>query len=110
MSKKDISNKIEKILAFEQKLSVEILSLSAFLDTDDDEFMAVYLQGEIKSSKNSVDDDFSIVAAVYDSNDRVVATTDHFISSEDFMGFDVFSMSVDIPTKDISKIKIYPKK
>jgi HNH endonuclease len=111
MSKKDITKTIEKLLAFEQKLNVEISSTSAYIDADeDDDFISISIQGEVSCHQGTIAEDFNIVAAAYDNNGRVVATTEHFISSEDFMGFDTFSMSMDTPTRDISKIKLYPKR
>ncbi|MCE5277130.1 MAG: hypothetical protein ABFD92_16495 [Planctomycetaceae bacterium] len=55
--------------------------------------------------------DILIKVVVYDSKGRVMGQDDQEITSSDFYGFEVFAISVfHLPSNEISKIAIIPKK
>lgn len=111
MSKIDLTSKIEQLEAFEERLGVSFKSLSAFMDADDDDYISIDVLGEIHAAKGTkINDDINVTIAIYDSNDRVVVTSQCGFDSEDFFGFDTFSEQLYVPVKNISKIRIYPKK
>lgn len=114
MAKLDLTSKIERLEAFEERLMVSFKSLSAFMDADedeDDDYIMVDVRGEIHAATGTkIKNDITWVIAIYDTSDRVIGTSESTYYSEDFFGFDTFSESVHISVKNIAKIRIYPKK
>jgi len=114
MAKLDLTSKIERLEAFEERLMVSFKSLSAFMDADedeDDDYIMVDVRGEIHAAIGTkIKNDITVVIAIYDNSDRVIGTSESTYYSEDFFGFDTFSESVHISVKNIAKIRIYPKK
>ena len=114
MAKLDLTSKIERLEAFEERLMVSFKSLSAFMDAnayEDDDYIMVDIHGEIHSTTGTkIKNDVTAVIAVYDDSDRVIGTAESTYYSEDFFGFETFSESVHISVRDVAKIRIYPKK
>jgi hypothetical protein len=114
MAKLDLTSKIERLEAFEERLMVNFKSLSAFMDADedeDDDYIMVDVRGEIHAATGTeIKNDITMVIAIYDKSDRVIGTSESTYYSEDFFGFDTFSESVHISVRNIAKIRIYPKK
>lgn len=111
MGKSDLTSLVEHMPAFEEKTGISLTGISVFLDRDDDfEYMTLSVRGELQAAKeDSVRDDFSIKIVVYDNNDRVIETANISFDLEGFLGFDIFSEWMDIPTAEIGKIRIFPK-
>jgi hypothetical protein len=106
----DLTSKIERVEAFEERVGVRFQGMSAFLDADDD-YISLRVHGEIHASSGAeLSDDVSVVIAVYDQSDRVVGTDTSYYYSESFFGFEAFSETLSLSVKNISKIRIYPKK
>lgn len=113
MAKKDLTKKIERLDAFEERLGVTFKSLSAFMDIDyeDDDYIAVDVRGEIHAASGTkIKNDVTVVIAAYDESDRVIGTSESCYYADDFFGFDTFSESVNVSVKNVAKIRIYPKK
>jgi len=112
MGKIDLTSLVECMPAFEEKIGVSLTGISVFLEEDEDsEYITLSVGGEVHATKGSnVREDFSIKIVAYDKNDRVVGTSDVSFDSEDFFGFDAFSEEVGIPTAQIGKVRIFPKK
>lgn len=109
--KKDLTSKIERLEAFEDRLSVEFKNLSAFLDDSDEDYMSIDVHGELHAANGSeLRDNVEVVIAAYDSSDRVVGTDTTYFDNESFFGLETFSSSINISVKNISKVRIYPKK
>lgn len=110
MAKVDLTSKIERVEAFEERVGVRFQGMSAFLETDDD-YILLQVHGEIHASSGAeLMDDVTVVIAVYDQSDRVVGTCTSYYYSESFFGFEAFSESLSLSVKNISKIRVYPKK
>lgn len=115
MAKIDLTSKIERLEAFEERLGVDFKSISAFMDLDDDydedSYLTVDVRGEIHSASGmQIDQDIIVVFAAYDDLDRIIGTSEARFYSDDFFGLDTFSESVNISIPNISKIRVYPKK
>lgn len=118
MAKLDLTSKIERLEAFEERLMVSFKSLSAFIDAeddddddDDDDYIMVDVRGEIHAATGTkIKKDVTVVIAVYDKSDRVIGTSEFTYYSDDFFGFDTFTESVHVPVRNVAKIRIYPKK
>ncbi|PNB24319.1 MULTISPECIES: hypothetical protein [Pseudomonas] len=110
MATVDLTSKIERIEAFEERVGVRFQGMSAFLEADDD-YISLQVHGEIHASNGAeLKDDVTVVIAVYDQSDRVVGTDTRYYYSESFFGFEAFSESLSLSVKNISKIRVYPKK
>ncbi len=117
MAKLDLTSKIERLEAFEERLMVSFKSLSAFIDAEDededgdDDYITVDVRGEIHAATGTkIKKDVTVVIAVYDKSDRVIGTSESTYYSDDFFGFDTFTESVHVPVRNVAKIRIYPKK
>lgn len=110
MAEIDLTSKIERVEAFEERVGVRFQGMSAFLDVDDD-YVSLRVHGEIHASSGAeLSDDVNVVIAAYDQSDRVVGTETSYYDSESFFGFEAFSETLSLSVKNISKIRIYPKK
>lgn len=114
MAKIDLTSKIERLEAFEERLMVSFKSLSAFMDASEDEeddYITVDVRGEVHATTGTkIKKDTAVVIAIYDNSDRVIGTSESTYYADDFFGFDTFSESVHISVRNIAKIRIYPKK
>ena len=109
-AKKDVTQLLERLEAFEDRLGVRLESLSAQLDADDDESMYLDVRGELHpKSGTELKQDMRLIVAVYDSASRVVATEGWSFSTSDFWGFEVFHICVKLDVKDVTRVRIYPK-
>ena len=112
MAVKDVTDLLERLEAFEDRLGVRLEAMSAQLDVvDDDEVAYVVIQGELHpKSGTELEQSIELIVAVYDSASRVVATgTKHFYSS-DFFGFEIFKISVEIYATKLTRIIVQPKR
>jgi hypothetical protein len=102
--KQDITSRIERLPAFEERFNVEIRGLYACVD---DEYLSI--NGEVHSrGGESLSQDIRICTSVQDSSGRVLHLTDTYIDSDDFFSFEAFSEYFECPP-DYSKIRVYPK-
>lgn len=111
MAKIDITSKVERLEAFEDRLGVSIESYSVFLEAHDSDSIYISVYGEFSTkSGTTLNQDTSLIVAAYDSEGRIVGSSDTYFGSEDFFGMEVFDLTFRVPVKNISKIRIYPKK
>lgn len=114
MAKSDLTKLVEQLADFEERLGVSLQGLSAYVDfgdeDDDESDVCVSVCGEIYSKTGKkLKEDVDVNVVVYDSNNRVVGTSNAYFDSEEFYGFEVFEITVYVPVKAISKIRVYPK-
>ncbi len=113
MAKVDFTNKIERLEVFEERLEVNLESLFAALDADDEDNYSMEILGELQARDGTnLKENIKIVASVYDKSGRIIATDDStFYSEEDFYGLEAFQIRFfNLATPEISKIRLYPKK
>jgi hypothetical protein len=111
MSKIDVTNKIERIVAFEERLDVTIESISAFLDDDGTDSIPLKICGElIAKNGEELSQNIELVTAVYDVQDRIISKDSEYFNKDNFFGLEIFQLKMFLPVSEISKIKIYPKK
>lgn len=102
----DVTNKIERLPDFEDRLGVVLDCLSAFVDKDHLE-----VRGEFRSKKPGlIRGDTDVVIAIYDSANRVVGVASHNIYEDSFCGLEMINVWMKISSPQISKIRIYPKR
>src|SRR4051812_7852867 len=75
MAQLDLTDKIERLDALEERAGVLLHGLSAFLEASGNENLGLNVAGEMRSRHGSrLKQDVTLVIAVYDSSDRVVET------------------------------------
>lgn len=111
MGKKDITDLVQRLDAFEERLGVRIEALSAFVDTEEYEGeVCVDVRGELHAiSGTTLQDDLELAVSVYDAGGRVVQTSTDYVEQDSFFGFHTFDMSCYVKTGLVHKIRIVPK-
>lgn len=102
----DITNLIERLEAFEERLGVTLEGLFASVS----DFGSVTVNGEIHSCNGAeIEQNTQVVVSVHDAAGRVLATNTQYFFAESFFAFETFSMLLPPAAAPISKIRIYPK-
>lgn len=108
MARNDLTSKIERLGAFEERLGVELRSLSAFGEKLDEDY-DLEVMGELHPTDGTtLQSDIQLSVAVYDSDDRVIGEAKDFFDADDFFGFQVFSIGQLLPNVNVTKIRIFP--
>lgn len=113
----DVSDKLERLEAFEERAGVKLEALFARLDhqhgwtVKDKRYPSIKVNLQVHPVEgNSLKSSISIVADGYDASGRLVSTTSGLINKDSFFGFETLSLAVDgVPAEQISKIRVYPK-
>ena len=114
-SRVDLSSKLERMPAFEERAGVRIEALAAYLDSWPGENEAEALvMGELHASQGErLGADTALVVTCYDASGRVMATEEHDFFQDEFFGFEVFSVSFHdlspAAAQGLGKIRIVPK-
>ena len=103
---RQLKSKIEHFEAIEEQFGITLQNFS--VKVEDENSLDLYCEvlafdGKVEKS------DFTIEAAIYDSENEIVYHTS--LSSSDFKGFEVYHFGkiyLDITVDEISKIRIYP--
>ena len=105
MSKIDLSEKIERLEAFEERHAVRIEGASAWFEYNE---LSVLSELHPRTG-TTIGKDLKVVAAAYNSKGQIIAKGEEYCMAESFWGFAVCECYVgEIPLKEISKIKLYP--
>lgn len=103
---KDITNLIERLKAFEERLEVTLEGLFASLS--DSNYITV--NGELHPRDgDQLTQDIQLVISAHDSVGRVLNTQVENFSQDSFFGFETFSVTLWPPDVPVVKIRIYPK-
>lgn len=107
MPTKDVSHLVERLEAFEDRLGISLEGLYAAQDT---EYGYLNVNGELHPREGTeIHGDLDIVVTLYDASGRVIGVATEWIDSENFFGFEAFSVRFrDIATAP-AKVRIYPK-
>jgi hypothetical protein len=105
---KDITQLIERLELFEERLGIRLEGLYAEI-SDDCQWVTV--NGEVHALEGmKLKQDIRIVGAVYDNSGHVLSTNDHGVLAAEFYGFKVFALPIELPPRaNITKIRIYPE-
>jgi hypothetical protein len=112
MGKKDISNLVERLKAFEEKAGVRLEAIAAFYETDpDSDTTQVTVYGEIHAASGTeLSKSVTLGLVVYDDNSRVIGTSSSYFDNEDFFSFEAFDITCgDLPKIKLSRIRLIPK-
>lgn len=113
----DLTHILERLEAFEDRAGVRLSALYAKLDgnsgwTINGKFESgIRINGELHPREGTnLTKSLKLVADAYDESGRLICTTSDHFNQETFFGFETFSLLVGgVPTKQITKIRIYPK-
>lgn len=107
MAEKDMTDLIERLEVFEDRVGVNLEGLYAGLDED---IEWIDLNGEVHPREGTeLNGDIELVATVYDSSGRVVTTSSQHFDSDSFFGFEVFSLALEVKGLKPARIRVYPK-
>jgi hypothetical protein len=110
MSKIDITEKIERLEAFEERSEVILESLSVFLNDDGTDSIPLKICGELLARNGTeLQQDIELVVSAYDESGRVIKTCSKFYNVDSFFGLEIFEVDMILPIPNVSKIRIYPK-
>jgi hypothetical protein len=118
MSKsKEVTNLIERMEVFEERLFVRLESISAWIENGGHREYQVRVSGELHSRNGTdIKQITRVIVDVYDASGRILGTNNwiaDFLESIDpnkFFGFHTFSVEAEIPVTHIAKIRVYPKR
>lgn len=112
MAKTDITNKVQRLEAFEERLGVRLEAISAFesVPDDDDDEVDISIRGELHSTNGTnITDHIDLQASFYDAEGRVIETSSDFIQADSFFGFHTFDLSCYLPAGACAKVRLVPK-
>ncbi|MFZ3074375.1 MAG: hypothetical protein WA093_04600 [Minisyncoccales bacterium] len=108
---KNLTNRIERLEAFEEKLGVTFEKLIVRIG------YGINLHGELHSlAGNNLQESVYIECVVYDKQGLIIEQHSRFIDKDNFFGFDMLEFGLtnlkddEIANNDIGKIRIFPKK
>lgn len=101
----DVSNLIERVEPFEERLGVRLEGLFAR-----NRGKYVEVNGELYSrGGDELDQDIEIVVTVYDASGRVIAVDDYSYFADEFFGFEPFSILARVEGMQPAKIRVHPR-
>lgn len=103
--KLDLTQKVERVESFEERLGVTFSGIYAVASDED----TVHVRGEILSrSGDALSQSIRITATVFDDKGRVIETSTESVDKEEFFGFALFDIRLEVEAKDISRIRLHP--
>lgn len=107
MNKIDLSKKIERLEAFEEKYAVRIENVSAWFDNDSGWISVLFeLHPQVGTTLAK---DIVVAIVAYNNKGQIIAKAEESYSAEEFWGFAVSDCFLaEISPQDISKIRIFP--
>lgn len=112
---KEITNLIERLDVFEERLSVRLGALSARIEADFNRGYIVRLNGELHSQNGTTLKQLTrVIVDLYDVSGRILGTNQQYsglfdsMDPESFFGFETFSINVEIPIAAVGKLRVYP--
>lgn len=105
----DLTNKIERLEALEERAGVTLESLSAFLKVYDHGASHLEVHGELRPIEGfELKESIKLVMAVYDSSGRIMGSDHESFDPEDFYALEIFYRCFgSLNVTNISKIRIF---
>ena len=111
----DITNRIERLEVFEERLGVTLKSLSAFFSdftsTGKSNFV-INICGELHAiNGTNINQSINVIFDVYDTCGRIIKIgMSSYFNAKIFFGIESFKVELQyLPVSNISKIRIYPR-
>jgi len=109
LAEEDVTDLIERLEAFEERLGVSLEGLFAGI-LQRREYIRV--NGELHPREGTeLKQNTEVVATVYDQSGRVLAVQSERFSTDSFFGFEAFSLFIhmDVGSNRPARIRVYPK-
>jgi hypothetical protein len=106
----ELTDRIERLPAFEERVAVVLSNCSAWVTTWDS--ATVKVSGEILPVKGvGLPGNIEVLVSAYDEKGRVVGTGSDWFDRENYFAFDTFFVErLEIPSGcQISKVRIFPR-
>ena len=94
--RKDVTEIVERLEAFEDRLGVRLDGVFASIEgPDSDGEYTIQIAAEVHTVKGTtLKDDLTVVASAYDKRGRVVGTENNWFSASSFFAFDTFEITL----------------
>lgn len=104
---KDVTDVIERLGAFEDRVSVSLEGLYASID----KYGWLTLNGEAHTQAGTeLAQDIEVIGTVHDRDGRVLCMRGEPVWADEFFGFHAFSLNLgDVSDIELNKIRVYPK-
>lgn len=110
MPERDITDLIERLEAFEDRLGVSLEGLFAKTSDRGYDRTHIHVNGELHLREGAeLKENLEVVAIAYDSSGRVLDVEDIGFWADSFFGFEAFSLFMDVDDTQLTKIRVYPK-
>ncbi len=110
MATADVTNLIERLEAFEDRVGVRLESLGAELRTLLNNGFFLNVRGELHpQSGTELPRDVELVIAAYDTSSKIVGTSSRHFEAGGFFGFEIFEVMIQIHVDNLKRIRIFPK-
>ncbi len=107
----DFTRLIERLEVFEDRLKVRLEAIKVDVGKSTDGYDGVWVSGELHPHHGvEIGEDIQLIVDILDDKGRVANKNDYVFIRDNFFGFESFMVMVIVSTKDVSKIRIYPKK
>lgn len=110
---RDITNMLERLEAFEDRVGVTLEALFATMSERDeyDNTYEIRVKGELHPQEGTeLARDVDVVVATYDTTGRVIDSSEAWFDADSFFGFEIFSERLTIDEGiPVAKVRIYPK-
>lgn len=105
----DVTQLIERLEAFEERVGVRLEALFAYVHIEYDGLPVLTVNGEVQPREGAtLKESMDVHLDAYDSSGKLVEKGGHSINADKFFGFEVFQMRVNLPIGELSKIRVYP--
>jgi len=106
---KSLTKKVERLEAFEERLSVRFENIS--IKAEDDGWFTLFC--EVHSANGStIEEDIDIECVIYDEEGSILDKENTRIFKDEFFGFEIIDIAFqeDGMADRVGKIRLYPKK
>ncbi len=110
MAERDVTDLIERLEAFEDRLGVSLEGLFAKLSDRGYGRIYIKVNGELHLREGAeLKQHLRVVATIHDLSGRVLDVADTILDHDSFYGFEAFSLSIEVGDNQPAKIRVYPK-
>lgn len=106
---KDVTEQLQRLEAFEERMGVRLEALYADFHENQNGFHLT-VNGELHPREGTqLSQNMRVVVDAYDSSGRLICKSDDIFWCEKFFGFQSFSIILNPRTSDLPKVRVYPK-
>jgi hypothetical protein len=107
-SHKEVTNRVERMQAAEDRLGISFEAIFADYETSD-YGNSLTVNFDVTAATGGLASDIEVVVSAYNSAGQLVATTHDYIPEDEFFGIDSKSLNATCP-QEPAKIRLFAKK